>query len=80
MVAVTSTAKVPPVGKVQLMRGNTVIATGTLVNGKVTLKASLPRASTVPITARYLGSAQHPAANSSMLKVTTSATLPCQVK
>jgi hypothetical protein len=80
MVAVTSTAKVPPVGKVQLMRGNTVIATGTLVNGKVTLKASLPRASTVPITARYLGSAQHPAANSSMLKVTTSAALPCQVK
>lgn len=79
-VAVTSTSKTPPIGQVQLLRGGKVIATGTLVKGKITIKTSLPRASTVTLSAHYLGGAHHPAANSAPLKVTTSISTPCLVK
>jgi hypothetical protein len=79
-VIVTSSTKAAPTGKVQLMNGTRVLVTGTLINGKVTLKAGLPGASTVTLHAHYLGDVHHSATNSTALKVTTSSTLPCLVK
>jgi hypothetical protein len=79
-VTVTSSGEAAPTGKVELLNGSKVLATGVLVNGRVALKASLPGAYAVALHAHYIGDAHHSASNSTVLKVTTSSTTPCKVK
>jgi hypothetical protein len=69
-VAVASRATVVPTGKVELMEGSTVLATGTVSNGSVTLTVPKLSAGAHVLTADYLGDGKHAASSSPALKET----------
>lgn len=79
-VKVTGKSAAMPTGTVRLFNGKTMIASGSLVEGKVTLKATLRAGSEVSLVAHYLGDKRHKASQSETLKVTTTDTVPCEVQ
>ncbi|HWG21097.1 MAG TPA: Ig-like domain repeat protein [Terracidiphilus sp.] len=66
-VIVSSTTYDMPTGDVRLLEGETVLASGTLVNGKVMLSGNGLGRGTHNLIARYLGDALHLPSNSSVL-------------
>lgn len=69
-----------PTGKITLLDGAKVLASGTLVKGKATLRANLFGIGKASLVAHYAGDAHHSPGKSATLKVTTTKTPPCQVK
>jgi len=72
-VAVASSAAVKPTGKVELMEGTKVLATGTVSNGDVTLTAPKLAAGAHVLQAQYLGDSTHAASTSAPLQETVRA-------
>jgi hypothetical protein len=79
-VEVLSRSPVRPTGKIELMDGTKMLASGTLVDGKVTLKAALKAGTNATLVAHYLGDKHHLPSESAVLKLTTSKTAPCEVR
>ena len=85
-VAVTGQSTALATGKVELLDGARVVATGTLTEAKVTLHANLTATSNAVLIAHYAGDARHMPANSSGLKLGAStlrgcgSTLPTRTK
>jgi hypothetical protein len=77
-VTVTSHAKAAPTGRVELLDGTKLLATGTLLDGKTTLEANLKGTGTLVLTAHYAGDRDHLPANSAELKVTASGAGACK--
>jgi hypothetical protein len=80
VVAVTARTAALPTGKVELLDGARVLASGTLTKGKATLKANLSGIRKAVLVARYTGDGRHLPANSAGLQVATSGSDPCKVK
>jgi trimeric autotransporter adhesin len=78
-VDVTSKSAVLPSGEVELFNGKMLIASGTPVNGKVTLKAALKAGTEMGLVAHYLGNKRHTPGESATLRLTTTKTVPCEV-
>jgi hypothetical protein len=79
-VDVTSKSAVLPTGEVRLFNAKTLLAWGTLADGKVTLKAALKAGTDATLVAHYLGDRHHLPSESAVLKLTTTKTVPCEVK
>ncbi len=82
-VAVTSSGSPGPTGKVELLDANgggKVLATGTLAEGKATLRANLSNIANAELVAHYAGDTRHLPGDSAELNVTTTKTVPCEVK
>ena len=78
-VSVTSPAGEPPVGSIQLKKGEDVLADATLIDGTARLTASGLPAGTNLLTAAYSGDATHAASNSAALAQTVTANSACRV-
>jgi hypothetical protein len=72
-VAVASREALAPTGKVELVEGATVLATGTVSNGSVTLTAPKLAAGAHVLHADYLGDSKHAASSSPALQETVAA-------
>jgi hypothetical protein len=72
-VAVASKTAVLPTGKVELVEGTKVLATGTVSNGSVTVMAPKLAAGAHVLQADYLGDSKHAASSSPALKETVAA-------
>jgi len=79
-VEVSSTSKSLPTGKVELLNGSTVLASGSLVQGAATLKLDLSKTGKAALVAHYLGDAHHKPGASAQLKVTPTNTIACKAE
>jgi hypothetical protein len=77
-VDVTGASPLLPTGTVELQDGTKVLATGTLEQGKVTLRAHITIKGTYSLTAHYSGDVHHLAATSAELKVTEPSNVRCE--